>query len=61
MITWDNVAIRIDDDLVTYVDNLRAIGFYMEHVWAIARMVASWLEFLGIHDAPRKQRIDNSS
>ena len=55
---WDSVLKRIAGDLIAYVDDLRAIGFSLEHAWRIARWVASKLEFLGIQDAVRKRRIE---
>ena len=56
---WDNISKRIAGDLIAFVDDLRAIGYSLEHAWTIARWVASCLEYLGIQDAPRKRRIDN--
>ena len=57
--TWDSHRKRIAGDLIAFIDDLRAIGYSLEHAWAIARWVASKLEFLGIQDAARKGRIDN--
>jgi hypothetical protein len=45
--------------LRAYVDDLRAIGWSLEHAWQIARHIASRLQYLGIQDAARKRRIDN--
>ena len=56
---WNEHVKRISGDLKAYVDDLRAIGWSLEHAWAIAHRVASRLQFLGIQDAPRKRRIDN--
>ena len=33
---------RIAGDLISYIDDLRAIGYSMEDVWKIARRVASY-------------------
>ena len=46
-------------DIKAYVDDLRTMGYTMEQAWAIARRVAARLQHLGIHDAPRKRRVDN--
>lgn len=46
-------------DLKAYVDDLRATGYSLEHAWAIARWVASKLQYLGVQDAPRKRCCDN--
>jgi hypothetical protein len=40
----------------TFVDDLRASDIDEETAWRIARQVASRLQYLGIQDAPRKQR-----
>ena len=40
------------------MDDLRALGFSMEEAWKIARRVCSYLQYLGIQDAPRKRRLD---
>ena len=56
---WDDVAQQIAGEIKAYVDDLRTIGRTLEHAWAIARLVASRLQYLGIQDAPRKRRVDN--
>ena len=56
---WDKIFKRPAGDLISYVDDLRAIGFSLEEAWRIARWVASKLQYLGIQDASRKRRIDN--
>ena len=56
---WDSHSNRIAGDLIAFIDDLRAVGYSLEHAWTIARWVASKLEFLGIQDAARKRRIDN--
>ena len=38
---WDAVNQIITGDLVVYVDDLRTLGFSLEHAWQIARQVAS--------------------
>ena len=59
VIKWNSLAKMMAGDLKAYVDDLRAIGWSLEHAWQIARHVASRLQFLGIQDAARKRRIDN--
>ena len=56
---WDDIASNIAGEVKAYVDDLRTIGRTLEHAWAIARLVASRLQYLGIQDAPRKRRVDN--
>jgi len=56
---WNSLVGRIAGDIKAYVDDLRAIGWSLEHAWKIARMIASRLQYLGIQDAARKRRIDN--
>jgi len=56
---WNNVYKRIAGDIRAFVDDLRAIGWSLDHAWKIAHLIASRLQYLGIQDAPRKRRIDN--
>ena len=56
---WNDVVNRQAGNLIAYVDDLRIIGWSMNHAWEIAHRVASRLQYLGIQDAPRKRRIDN--
>ena len=55
---WDRTKNRIAGDVVAYVDDLRAVGFSLEHAWQISRRVCSYLQYLGIQDAARKRRLD---
>ena len=59
VIKWKKNVRRIAGDIKAYVDDLRPVGWSMEHAWSIARHIASRLQFLGIQDAPRKRRVDN--
>ena len=45
---WDSVNMRIAGYPISYVDDLRAVGFPWEHAWQIARRIASYLQYLGI-------------
>ena len=56
---WNSIVGRIAGDIKAYVDDLRAIGWSLEHAWQIARRIASRLQYLGIQDAARKRRVDN--
>ena len=56
---WNDVVKRQAGNLIAYVDDLRIIGWSMNHAWSIAHRVASRLQYLGVQDAPRKRRIDN--
>lgn len=60
VIKWNTLKRRPAGDLVSYVDDLRALGFSLEEAWAIARAIASKVQYLGSQDAPRKRRIDMS-
>ena len=55
---WNDLVDRIAGDIKAYVDDLRAIGWSIDHAWIIARLIASRLQYLGIQDAPRKRRVD---
>jgi hypothetical protein len=52
---FDSKAGRIAQDLFVYVDDGRTTGFTAESTWTCVRKVASFLNFLGIQDAPRKR------
>ena len=54
---WNKLKQRISGDLKAYVDDLRAIGWSLEHAWIIARWIASRLQYLGIQDAARKKKV----
>ena len=56
---WNDVVNRQSGNVIAYVDDLRIIGWSINHAWKIAHRVASRLQHLGIQDAPRKRRIDN--
>jgi len=55
---WNEQAQRLAGEIKAYVDDLRALGWSLEHAWRIAHLIASRLQFLGIQDAARKRRID---
>ena len=56
---WDKYSNQIAGDIKDCVDDLRAIGHNQEHVWAIARVIASKIQYLGSHDASRKRWLDH--
>ena len=45
-------------NLLVYVDNLQSIGASLKNAWQLARQIALGLQYLGIQDTLRKQRID---
>jgi hypothetical protein len=53
---WDALLEKIAGNILAFVDDLRASGYSVEAAWAVARQVASRLQYLGIQDAPRKRR-----
>ena len=55
---YNSILKIIAGDVRFYVDNLRAVGWSMEHAWLITRVLFPKLQFLGIQDAPQKRRID---
>ena len=59
VIKLNSLKILLAGDIKAYVDDLRTMGYIMEQAWAIARRVASRLQYIGIQDAPRKRRVDN--
>jgi len=56
---WNDLEDRQAGNIIAYVDDLRVIGWDLNHAWNIAHLVASRIQFLGIQDASRKRRIDN--
>ena len=55
---YDSIKKRVAGDVKAYVDDLRSLGYSLEHAWILAKQIASRLQYLGIQDAPRKRRID---
>jgi hypothetical protein len=58
---WDTRFDHVAGDVVAFVDDLRISGYSEEEAWAIARQVASRLQYLGIQDALRKRRVDGGA
>ena len=56
---FDKINRRLAGDILSYVDDLRVLGFSLEHAWLIARWFASRMQQLGLQDASRKRRVDN--
>jgi len=56
---WNAREKKLAGEIKAYVDDLRALGWDLNHAWLIAHMIASRLQYLGIQDAPRKRRLDN--
>ena len=55
---FDSVQNRVVGDVRAYIDDLRSVGWSLEHGCRLARSIVSKLQFLGIQDAPKKRRID---
>lgn len=60
VIKWKSWLNRPAGDLVSFVDDLRTLGYNQEEAWAIARRVASRIQYMGSQDAPRKRRVDEN-
>lgn len=58
VIKWKSWLNRPAGDSVSFVDDLRTSGYNLEESWAIARRLASRIQYMGSQDAPRKRRID---
>jgi len=53
---WRSDVERVANDIITFVDDVRASGWSAEEAWQVSRQLASRLQYLGIQDAPRKRR-----
>jgi hypothetical protein len=53
---WDLLIENITGDVVAFVDDLRASGHTIERTWAVGRQIVSRCQYLGLQDAPRKQK-----
>ena len=53
---WNAKHNNIAGDAITYMDDIRTVGFSAENAWQVARRLASRLQYMGIQDAPRKRR-----
>lgn len=51
---WDTIHSWIAGELITFVDDGRAIGQSLEHTWRILRQVCSRIQYKGIQVALRK-------
>jgi hypothetical protein len=56
VLKWRSDVQRVANDIITFVDDVRASGWSAEDSWQVARQLASRLQYLGIQDAPRKRR-----
>ena len=59
MIKWDSELKLVAAAIFAYVDDLRIIAATRELAWQASRRAASYIQFLGAQDAPRKRRLDN--
>jgi hypothetical protein len=55
-IKWDLFIKNISGDVVAFVNNLRASGHTIEQTWAVGRQIVSRCQYLGLQDAPQKQK-----
>ena len=46
----------IANDIITFVDDVKASAYTSEESWLVTRQVAARIQYLGIQDAPRKRR-----
>ena len=53
---WDSINMRMASDFCCYIDDIRGIGDSERGCRAATRRVASWVNYLGQQDAPRKRR-----
>ena len=53
---WDDVNNRMASDFVCYIDDIRGLGGTERACRATTRRVASYINYLGQQDAPRKRR-----
>ena len=53
---WDDINMRMASDFCCYIDDIRGIGNSERVCRAATRRVASWVNYLGQQDAPRKRR-----
>jgi hypothetical protein len=53
---WDLLIENIPGDVVAFVHNLRASGHTIERTWAVGRQIVLHCQYLGLQDAPRKQK-----
>ena len=53
---WDDVNNRMASEFVCYIDNIRGLGGTERACRATTRRVASYMNYLGQQDAPRKRR-----
>jgi hypothetical protein len=61
VLKWVSSGKWIACDLVVFIDDLRGSGPTVELAWAVSRIVAARLQYLGIQDAARKRRPPTTS
>jgi hypothetical protein len=54
---WEKIINKIAGNIVAFVDDHCASAHLVERTWGILRQVVSRLQYLGLQDAPRKQRL----
>jgi hypothetical protein len=58
---WNALDSAIAGDVVTFMDDLRTLGFSVENAWQVGRRIMSRYQYLGIQDAARKRRPPSST
>ena len=59
VIKWDSELKLVAAAIFVYVDDLRLIAATRELAWQASHRAASYIQYLGSQDAPRKKRLDN--
>ena len=54
VLKWDSRKNRLAGDLITYIDDSRGPGLSADHAWQVRHHHATWMQYLGMQDAPRK-------
>ena len=52
---WNEHVNSLAGDLVTFVDDMRVMGYSIENCWQCGRKLSATLQFLGIQEAARKR------
>ena len=52
----DGSKVRVAGDVITIVEDVRIVGNSKENCHSVHRQFTSWMQYLGLQDAPRKHR-----
>jgi len=53
---WNETARAISEDVVSFVDDFRIVGYLVENCWQCGRRIASRLQHRDVQDAARKRK-----